>query len=58
MFYGNLMEGFRKEGREEGCVQKIFKVALNMIKNKFKINDIMKATRLSKEEILKLKEKN
>ena len=52
------MEGFRKEGREEGCVQKIFKVALNMIKNKFKINDIMKATRLSKEEILKLKEKN
>ena len=48
------MEGFRDEGREEG----IFSVALNMIKNKFKINDIIKVTGLSKEEILKLKEEN
>ena len=30
----------------------------NMIKNKFKINDIIKATGLSKEEIIKLKEEN
>lgn len=52
------MEGFRKEGRDEGREQEIFKVALNMIKNKFKINDIMKAIGLSKEEITKLKEKN
>ena len=58
MFYGSLMEGFRKEGRDEGREQEIFKVALNMIKNKFKINDIMKAIGLSKEEITKLKEKN
>lgn len=29
-----------------------------MIKNKFKINDIIKATGLSKEEIIKLKEEN
>ena len=55
-------EGFREEGREEGRLlgrkEESFKVVLNMIKNKFKINDIMKAIGLSKEEIIKLKEKN
>ena len=45
-------EGFREEGEKKG----VFKVALNMLKNKFKINDIVMATGLSKEEILKLKE--
>ena len=53
-------EGFREEGREEGRLlghkEERFKVVLNMLKNKFKIYDIMKATGLSKEEILKLKE--
>ena len=45
-------EGFREEGRKEES----FKVVLNMLKNKFKINDIVVATGLTKEEILKLKE--
>ena len=61
-------EGFREEGREEGLKEGlekgekkgekkgVFKVALNMLKNKFKINDIVMATGLTKEEILKLKE--
>ena len=53
-------EGFREEGREEGRLlgrkEESFKVVLNMLKNKFKINDIVMATGLSKEEILKLKE--
>ena len=49
-------EGFREEGREEGRKEESFKVVLNMLKNKFKINDIVMATGLSKEEILKLKE--
>ena len=53
-------EGFREEGREEGRLlgrkEERFKVVLNMLKNKFKINDIVMATGLSKEEILKLKE--
>ena len=61
-------EGFREEGREEGLKEGlekgekkgekkgVFRVALNMLKNKFKINDIVMATGLSKEEILKLKE--
>ena len=53
-------EGFREEGREEGRLlgrkEESFKVVFNMLKNKFKIYDIMKATGLSKEEILKLKE--
>lgn len=48
------IEGFREEGKKSG----IFLVALNMLKNKFKIDDIVKATGLSKEEILKLKEEN
>ena len=52
------MEGFREEGREQGREQGIISVALNMLKNKFKINDIVKATGLSKEEILKIKEEN
>ena len=57
-------EGFREEGRKEGREEgrllgrkeESFKVVLNMLKNKFKINDIVMATGLSKEEILKLKE--
>ena len=49
-------EGFREEGREEGRKEESFKVVLNMLKNKFKINDIVMATGLTKEEILKLKE--
>ena len=53
-------EGFREEGREEGRLlgrkEESFKVVFNMLKNKFKINDIVMATGLSKEEILKLKE--
>lgn len=49
-------EGFREEGRLLGHKEERFKVVLNMLKNKFKINDIVMATGLSKEEILKLKE--
>ena len=49
-------EGFREEGRLLGRKEESFKVVLNMLKNKFKINDIVMATGLSKEEILKLKE--
>ena len=53
-------EGFSEEGREEGRLlgrkEESFKVVLNMLKNKFKINDIVVATGLPKEEILKLKE--
>ena len=45
-------EGFREEGRKEES----FQIVLNMLKNKFKINDIVMATGLSKEKILKLKE--
>ena len=52
------MEGFREEGREEGRKEESFKIVFNMLKNKFKINDIIKVTGLSKEEILKLKEEN
>ncbi len=60
------MEGFREEGREEGRLQGreqgIFKrnleIVENMFKKKYKIEDIEEVTGLSKEEILKLKEKN
>ena len=51
-------EGFREEGREEGEKKGILSVALNMLKNKFKITDIETVTGLSKEEILKLKKEN
>ena len=54
------MEGFREEGREEGRLlgrkEESFQIVLNMLKNKFKINDIVVATGLTKEEIIKLKE--
>ena len=49
-------DGFREEGEKKGEKKGVFRVALNMLKNKFKINDIVVATGLSKEEILKLKE--
>ena len=64
------MEGFREEGREQGREegrlqgreQGIFKrnleIVKNMFKKKYKIEDIEEVTGLSKEEILKLKEKN
>lgn len=56
------MEGFREEGRLQGREQGIFKrnleIVKNMIKKKYKIEDIEEVTGLSKEEILKLKEKN
>ena len=50
------IEGFRDEGREQGRKEESFKIVFNMLKNKFKISDIIKATGLSKEEIIKLKE--
>ncbi|MCI5701976.1 MAG: hypothetical protein MR266_04345 [Erysipelotrichaceae bacterium] len=50
------VDGFREEGEKKGEKKGVFRVALNMLKNKFKINDIVVATGLSKEEILKLKE--
>ena len=49
-------DGFREEDEKKGEKKGVFRVALNMLKNKFKINDIVIATGLSKEEILKLKE--
>ena len=49
-------DGFREEGEKKGEKKGVFRVALNMLKNKFKINDIVVATGLPKEEILKLKE--
>ena len=56
------MEGFREEGRLQGREQGIFKrnleIVKNMFKKKYKIEDIEEVTGLSKEEILKLKEKN
>ena len=43
-------------GIEQGSKKGIFKVVQNMLKNKFEITDIEKATGLSKEEIIKIKE--
>ena len=45
-------EGFREEGIEQANI----KVISNMMKYNYKLEDIVKATGLSKEEILKLKE--
>ena len=54
------MEGFREEGYEEGYKEGIkladIKIISNMMKYNYKLEDIVKATGLSKEEILKLKE--
>ena len=50
------MEGFMEEGYEEGIKQANIKVISNMMKHNYKLEDIVKATGLSKEEILKLKE--
>lgn len=44
------------DGIEQGSKEKLFKVVQNMLKNQFKITDIEKATGLSKEEIMKIKE--
>ena len=46
------MEGFREEGIEQANIKVIF----NMMKHNYKLKEIVKATGLSKEEILKLKE--
>ena len=43
-------------GIEQGSKESLFKVVQNMLKNQFKITDIEKATGLSKEEIMKIKE--
>lgn len=47
-----------KEGREEGLEKGIMLVAKNMLKNKFSIDEIIKCTNLSKEDILNLKKEN
>lgn len=52
------MEGFREEGYEEGIKLANIKVISNMMKYNYKLEDIVKATGLTKEEILKLKEEN
>lgn len=52
------MEGFREEGREQGIFKRNLEIVENMFKKKYKIEDIEEVTGLSKEEILKLKEKN
>lgn len=44
------------DGIEQGSKERLFKVVQNMLKNQFKITDIEKATGLSKEEIMKIKE--
>lgn len=44
------------DGIEQGSKESLFKVVQNMLKNQFKITDIEKATGLSKEEIMKIKE--
>ena len=54
------MEGFREEGYEEGYKEGIkladIKIIFNMMKYNYKLEEIVRATGLSKEEILKLKE--
>ena len=45
----------RAEGREEGFEEKAIEVATEMLKDKEPIEKIMKYTKLSKEEILKIK---
>ena len=54
------MEGFREEGYEEGYEEGIkladIKIISNMMKYNYKLEEIVRATGLSKEEILKLKE--
>ena len=45
-----------EQGIEQGSKESLFKVVQNMLKNQFKITDIEKATGLSKEEIMKIKE--
>ena len=47
----------RRQGRKEGKEKGMALVAMNMLKNKMKMNLITKMTGLSKEEILKLKKK-
>ena len=44
-----------EEGREEGFSEKAIEIATEMLKDKEPIEKIMKYTKLSKEEILKIK---
>ena len=44
-----------EEGREEGFSEKAIEIATEMLKDKEPIEKIMKYTKISKEEILKIK---
>ena len=50
------MEGFREEGYKEGIKLADIKIISNMMKYNYKLEEIVRTTGLSKEEILKLKE--
>ncbi len=45
----------KKEGIEQGTIQRTFEIARNMLKEKFNIETITKITGLSKDEIEKIK---
>ena len=49
------LQAGRQEGRQEGLQAGMRQVALNMLKNKFKLSAISEMTGLSVEEIKKLK---
>jgi predicted transposase/invertase (TIGR01784 family) len=48
------LEKGRKEGREEGGIAKSFEIAKNLLNLHFSVNDIVKATGLTPEQILAL----
>ena len=52
------LEAEREEGKKEGFKEGIISIVNNMIQNGFKIEDIVKATGLSIEEIEKLRREN
>ena len=53
-----LAEYYREEGMEKGMKQKTFEIVKNLLSMKMSIPDIMKASGLSREEILSVAEKN